>query len=249
MIQFNLQNAQFDYEPYPICFIPDFLDASLYRELARTYPDKKLFNYTKNIGSKYSLSELNNSDAYYDFLKGNAPWMEFFNRIKSAEFVREMAGFLAQNHIDLKLKKFKYTGSLRYRRRGPIRRALNTQVIRSRFEFSSMSANGGNIIPHTDAPTKLVTLVISFVEDGEWDAASWGGGTSMVAPKDRTRIYNHHNKYMPFEEIEVLKTFPFNPNQCVLFIKTYNSWHSVQPMVGPEEALRKTLTVNIENIL
>ncbi len=248
MIQFNLQNADFTYEPYPICFIPNFLDQSLYRDLARTYPDKSLFNVTKNIGLKYSLSELNNPDKYYDFLAQTPCWKQFYERIKSREFVEETAAFLEQHNIDLRLKKFKYVRSLKYRRRGPIRRAFNTQVLRSRFEFSAMSANQGNILPHTDAPTKLITLVISLVEDGAWKAPAWGGGTSIVIPKDRTRIYNHFNKYMTFDEIEEVKTFPFDPNQCVLFVKTYNSWHSVQPMTGPEEALRKTLTVNIENI-
>ena len=71
----------------------------------------------------------------------------------------------------------------------------------------------------------------------------------MVAPKDRSRIYNYHNRFMEFDETEVLKTYPFTPNQCLLFIKTYNSWHSVLPMTGPATALRKTLTINIENII
>ncbi len=248
MIDFNLQNAQFEYEPYPICYIPGFLDESLYRELAASYPSKELFKYSKNIGAKYSLSELNNPDKYYDFLEKTPCWKEFYERVKSKKFVEDIAAFLEERHIDLRLEDFKYTPRLSYRRRGPIRRAFNTQTLRSRFEFSAMSANEGSIRPPTDAPNKLITLVVSMIGDGEWNEPDWGGGTSMIAPRDRTRVFNHFNSYMPFEDIEVLKTFPFDPNQCVLFVKTYNSWHSVQPMTGPEEALRKTLTVNIENI-
>jgi hypothetical protein len=34
----------------------------------------------------------------------------------------------------------------------------------------------------------------------------------------------------------------------VVFVKTYNSWHSVRPMTGKGvEALRKTLTIVIED--
>jgi hypothetical protein len=249
MIQFNLQNARFEYEPYPICYIPDFLDPALYAELAASYPAKDEFHFSKNIGVKYSLSELNNADKYRAFMARNPKWGEFFETVKSKAFVERIARFLKEHHIDLKLDDFVYERSLGYRRRGPVRRIFNTQVIRSSFEFSSMPAAGGSIMPHTDAPNKLVTLVVSFIQPGEWDEASWGGGTSMVMPRDRTRVYNYHNKYMPFEDIEVVKTFPFNPNQCVLFIKTYNSWHSVQPMTGPESALRKTLTINIENVV
>ena len=37
------------------------------------------------------------------------------------------------------------------------------------------------------------------------------------------------------------------PNQCVIFVKTFNSWHAVYPMTGHgSQALRKTLTINIE---
>lgn len=248
-IMFNLHNAQFDYEPYPICFIPEILEPSLYQELAESYPSRSLFNFSRNIGVKYSLSEINNREKYHQFLSQNPVWQRFYEVVKSREFVEQIAGFLKDHHIDLKMDGFKYTRSLKYRRRGPVRRMLNTQVIRSRFEFSAMPAEGGGIWPHTDAPTKLATLVMSFVRDGEWDEAAWGGGTSVVAPKDRSRIYNYHNRYMEFDETEVLKTYPFAPNQCLLFVKTYNSWHSVLPMTGPESALRKTLTINIENII
>ena len=49
------------------------------------------------------------------------------------------------------------------------------------------------------------------------------------------------------DEMEVLDTFEFTPNQVVLFVKTFNSWHSVRPMTGAGSPLmRKTLTINIE---
>ena len=44
----------------------------------------------------------------------------------------------------------------------------------------------------------------------------------------------------------MLRTVPFLPNQAMLFIKTFNSLHGVQPMKGPETRLRRTLTLNIE---
>ena len=249
MIEFNFQNARFEYEPYPVCYIPDFLKPDAYAELAATYPAKDLFLATKNIGVKYSLSELNERENYHRFLDATPVCRKFFEHVKSRAFVERITGFLKERHIDLRLDDFAHVRSLRYRRRDPWRRIFNTPVIRSRFEFSSMPAAGGSILPHTDAPTKLVTLVVSMIRDGEWNEPAWGGGTSIVLPKDRTRLYNHFNKYMQFGEVDVLRTFPFNPNQCVLFVKTYNSWHSVQPMTGPESALRKTLTINIESLV
>jgi hypothetical protein len=47
--------------------------------------------------------------------------------------------------------------------------------------------------------------------------------------------------------MEILETYPFQPNQAVMFVKTFNSWHSVRPMTGTgSKAMRKTLTINIE---
>jgi hypothetical protein len=54
---------------------------------------------------------------------------------------------------------------------------------------------------------------------------------------------------MEFEDVEEQFVFPFLPNQCILFIKTYNSWHHVAPMTASQPApLRRTLTVNIERL-
>jgi hypothetical protein len=109
-----------------------------------------------------------------------------------------------------------------------------------------LPAAGGSVIPHTDSPGKIVTLVVSMVGDDEWDPA-FGGGTDVNRPKDVRLAYNELNRQAGFEDMEVLDTFEFTPNQGVIFVKTFNSWHSVRPMTGNGSgAMRKTLTINIE---
>jgi len=39
--------------------------------------------------------------------------------------------------------------------------------------------------------------------------------------------------------MEVLDTFEFTPNQVVVFVKTFNSWHSVRPMTGAGSPLMR----------
>ena len=47
--------------------------------------------------------------------------------------------------------------------------------------------------------------------------------------------------------MEQIDVFEFEPNQCVVFVKTFNSWHCVRPMQGNgSQAMRRTLTINIE---
>ena len=109
-----------------------------------------------------------------------------------------------------------------------------------------LPAQGGHVIPHTDGAGKVVTLVVSMLDESEWDPA-WGGGTDVNRPKDPTRYFNRLNRQLGFDEVEVLDTFAFEPNQAVVFVKTFNSWHSVRPMTAPDRSrLRRTLTINIE---
>jgi hypothetical protein len=91
-----------------------------------------------------------------------------------------------------------------------------------------------------------VVVAVSMTGEGEWDARH-GGGTTVLRPRDTSRYFNFMNKQLPFDETEVLHTYPFEPNQCVIFVKTFNSWHAVSPLTGAgSPAMRKTLTINIE---
>jgi hypothetical protein len=247
MVKFNYDNAVFDYEPYPICYIPQAMADIDYETLRKSYPPLQFFEHKAVLGNKYSLSEVNNRDAYYNFLKQNPEWQKLYDKIKSKEFIEEILAFLKKHNIDLGINDFGYVIS--GQKFGKLRRKFSRHktFIKSRFEFSIMQGNGGHIKPHTDAPNKIITLVFSFIADGEWNEA-WGGGTDVLLPKDRSKVYNHVNKQGEFADMEHIKAFPFNPNQLILFIKTYNSWHSVSPMKGPESALRKTLTINIEKL-
>ena len=110
-----------------------------------------------------------------------------------------------------------------------------------------MPSTGGCIKPHTDSPQKLITLVYSIVSSGEWKP-EWGGGTDVLRVKEPRNSFNHVNRQAEFAEVDVIKTFEFVPNQLVVFVKTFNSWHAVRPMTGENPpAMRRTLTINIES--
>ncbi len=242
-----LGDAIFDYEPYPSGVVRPVFEAGLYERLVASYPDKSLFEFKPALGNKYSLSEVNHPAEYERFLRDSPDWGRFHAYIKGEAFVPQVLDFLKARHIDLGLHRYKVVSRApAARRSSALSRLQRRTELSARFEFSMMGADGGHILPHTDTPQKLITLVFSMVRAGEWNP-NWGGGTDIVLPKDRTRIYNHLNKYLGFADVEVLKTWEFTPNQCVVFVKTYNSWHSVAPMTGAGSGgLRRTLTVNIE---
>jgi hypothetical protein len=241
----SFKKDSFDYEPCPICYIANILDDATYTQMCAAYPPLDLFLYKPGLGHKYSLSEINKPKHYETFIASQPVWREFHRYIKAPEFTESVLAFLANRNIDLGLTPRIVTSS-----KSPnpswYSRLTGRTELSARFEFSMMGPQGGHIRPHTDGPNKLVTLVISMMPEGEWDER-WGGATQVCLPYDRTKVYNHQNRYMEFADVDVIKTFPFKPNQCVLFVKTYNSWHQVSPIEGTERApMRKTITINIE---
>jgi hypothetical protein len=242
----NLGRARFRYEPYPIGVISDIFDPALNARLVDTFPPIDLFRFMQQHGDKWSLSEVNNPDLYHRFLHSSDEWHRLYKEVKSKGFIDQVLGALAQSKIELGLNASRTGGILRRLRDGLSGRK-SSHELRARFEFSMMSAAGGNILPHTDSPQKHVTLVVSMVKPGEWDP-SWGGGTDLMRPLDPSENFNHLNRYLNFDQVETLETMPYEPNQCVIFIKTFNSLHAVKPMTGPHEVMRRTLTVNIESI-
>ncbi len=246
---FLYDHFEFQYEPFPIGLAKPLMAEEVYREFLDNYPPLEIFKSIPKVGNKYSLSERFNPDEYKEFISSNPLWKEFHRWIKSDEFVTGIMNMLRQHHIDLGYglppippgkRALKFIKSLS---RGQIPRSTR---LASRFEFSMLPAQGGSVLPHTDAPSKIVTMIVSMMREGEWNPA-FGGGTDVNRPKSTGHSFNQMNRKADFDEMDVLHTYEFTPNQGVLFIKTFNSWHSVRPMTGTDSnAMRKTLTINIE---
>lgn len=254
-MMFNLESAQVQYRPFPIAFAKPVFDPDLYQEMLDNWPDTERFHYMPKLGHKYSLSEVNNARQYHDFIRSNPVWSRFHDEIKSERFVRGIVDFLTEHGIDLDLGRKmvltnKHGARLGLRLAEALRGAALLErrkiPLRSRFEFSMMPGQGGSILPHTDAPAKLITVVVSMVAPGEW-RPEYGGGTSVVWPKDERRSFNFRNTFLQFDEVEKLDCYEFDSNQCMIFIKTFNSWHAVEPITAPRpDMFRRSLTINIE---
>jgi hypothetical protein len=245
MLKFDA--LQFDYVPYPIGLATNVFAPEQYASLCRDYPERALFEFKPDLGNKYSLSEVNNPDQYHRFVRGSATWSAFHEYVKGERFIPDVLALLNGHNLDLGIGRYQVSSRKPVNSRtSAFNRIRRTRELSARFEFSMMGADGGYILPHTDAQNKLITLVVAMMPDGEWDTA-WGGGTEILRPLDERRTFNRVNRYLKFEEVELIKEWPFKPNQCVVFVKTFNSWHAVSPMKGPANGvLRKTLTINIE---
>jgi len=241
MAMFSYDHLTFRYEPFPIGIAKPVLRDEHYRRLLESYPPLELFKNIPKLGNKYSLSERFNPEQYRQFIRYQPDWRALHEWIKSEDFIQGVMDTLLQHHIDL---GYRPPGERDWLKRlKDIRRGRG---LKTRFEFSMLPADGGHIMPHTDAPAKIVTLIVSMVGEGEWQP-EFGGGTDVNWPRDPARSYNQLNRQAGFDEVDTLHTYEFTPNQAVIFIKTFNSWHSVRPMGGAgSDAMRRTLTINIE---
>lgn len=257
----NFESSEFRYDPYPIGFARHVLPTDLYQELVESYPELHQLIKREGLGNKYLLSE-HDGRAFRDFVAGRPAWREFYRYIKSPRFVRFMLEYLLRTNVDLALEgiPFEENNLLKSRmhrmstKASRLIRQLATfwrsgqMYLTSHFEFGAFPGNGGSQYPHTDTPRKVISLVLSMVKEGEWDP-DWGGGTAIVRPKDPKQNYNFVNRYLGFDDVDVIDAFPFAPNCCVIFVKTFNSWHAVMPIrASASEAIRKTVVINVNII-
>jgi hypothetical protein len=245
----DFRNLQFRYEPFPIGSAAPVMPDEAYARMVEHFPKLELFARLDELGKKFGLSEKYNPAAFRSIVEEEPVWREFHRWIKSHDFLETVLGALAERNIELgvtprvTLRKYVTRVTKAVRDRRPVRLP---HTLRSRFEFSMLPADGGHILPHTDSPGKIITIVVSACGKGEWNP-SFGGGTDVNRATDPKLQFNYVNRQARFEDMEVLDTFEFRPNQAVVFVKTFNSWHSVRHMTGAGSGLmRRTLTINIE---
>ncbi len=247
----NFEHMRVHYEPYPLAVVRPAIEPAFYNELVTNFPDISLFEALPKYPYKLSLSEKFAAGNYSRFLRENEPWGRFHAWVKSDAFIRAVVDALRENHVDLPLDAAFEDVPAKLKRigRSLVRGRLPHPAIklRSRFEFSVLKADGGEVAPHTDVAKKVITLVISMIGEGEWPPEI-GGCLDMNRATDPRYAYNWKNRIVPWESVEVVRTIPFVPNQCIIFVKTFNSLHSVRRMTETgSDLLRKTITIVIEH--
>ena len=245
---FHDENLKVRYEPFPIGQMCPAVDEDVYEEMLDHWPAQELFEYKPDIGNKWGLSTRFHGKQYRDFVRTTPIWSRFDRWIKSTEFIDAIMGSLSDRNLDLGYRPGITRGkqtikNLKALLRGrPANRGVR---LAGSWEFQMMPPNGGCILPHTDAASKIVTMTLSMTRKGEWDTAH-GGGLDLNHPKREDLMFNQLNKRADFKEMEILDTFEFLPNTGIVFIKTFNSWHSVRPMQGPADGpMRRNLVINV----
>src|SRR3546814_8816873 len=112
----KFQNIKFDYDPYPVGLARGAFAPEVYRALVDTLPDDKVFLAKEYLGTKLSLSQLNNRAGYHAHLRQHAVWKRFYDYVKSRseEHTSELQSLMRISYavFCLKKKKTKMTTQL-----------------------------------------------------------------------------------------------------------------------------------------
>ena len=245
----SLDNFTFEYDPYPIGVATPAVEPPLYAEMLAAWPPLELFRHTGKHGQKMALSGKNHRRQFQRYVAETPVWREFYRYLRSDDFIFGAFEMLRRHNIDLGITR--QSQSLRHRLATCVSHLARGHLpntppaLSARLEFSALSADGGVLLPHTDTQKKIVTFVVSMLNDGEWNPA-YGGGTDVLKPSDPRNTYNELNRQLPYEEVETLRTIEYRPNQALVFVKTFNSLHGVKRMTGnASDVWRRTLTINI----
>jgi hypothetical protein len=249
MIHFD--HVDFRYDPFPIGVATQLFDEGLYRDLVATYPPTSAFVVDRGVtGRRYTLARHANAAAYRAHLRQAPAWRELSRYVRSRTFVHSVADMLLAHAIDLQIPRqpAPLAGRLlRFAKLAATRRRLPhwSRMPGTELVFAMLPADGGSLHPHTDHPSKMLNLAIPMVAPGEWDAAI-GGHTNINRPKDVKRWFNRGNQWLAFDEVDVLETVPYRPNQALVVIRGDNTWHSVPPMTATgSPVMRRTVNINI----
>lgn len=242
----DFSRTDFSFKPYPLGLLTDIFSPGDFSEMRAYWPDPaggKVFTKAVN---KSSISHRVNSDLFERITRTVPIWRELRAQIESEEFLQSVFAMLESAGVDIGIKNYRAVryGSWLNRVRRPFARLFKRNYLCARMEFSAMPADGGHITPHTDMPSKIMTIVINF--DGAGDG--FEGGTSVVEPKDERKIHNPSNTYLEFDAVTEVRRVNFKRNCGLFFIRTDNSWHCVFPISGLPGTYRRSININIDRI-
>jgi hypothetical protein len=210
-LHYKIANAPILTHPYPHFYITDIFPPDSYAELVATFPERTRYKRLDETGTvpkgaypERFICELEQARAAeLENAKAPGDWGEL-SRI-----------FQGEAFAQLVLSRF-YAGVVE-RFGADVELAIETDCRLVR-DFSNYA-----IPPHTDSPSKLVSLLFYMPPDESMRDL----GTSMYVPIDpnlRCEGRAHHD----FESFRKVMTAPYLPNSLFGFFKTDRAFHGVE---------------------
>lgn len=220
MINSNFNVTQRISEPFNLIVFDQFLDKEVYNQIKLNFP-KTDYELMKGNNLKFQIHSHSKSDRNNIFdkvINEKVILRDFYTYLQTKKFYDTISEFFPILH--------------------------NAKIKHTNLEFSYLPANGGHILPHTDTPKKLITIVIYFPFD--WNK-EWGGEFCAHSHLNK-KIEDFTNLSMgniQYKDLNDIYCPEFIDNRGVIMQRSNKSIHSVKKIKGPEGIFRTSLTINI----
>lgn len=213
-LSYKVGNAPLSMFPYPHFYVQDVFPPDYYRRLQQCLPDATDMLPIEQARPVKGYKERFVMDIGGEHLATLSPEKQLF--------WKEMQGWLVGRRF----------GHLLFNKFAPfIQERFKGQPQPEFYDESLLVHDIANykLGPHTDATRKVITLLFYLPKDDSQRDL----GTSIYVPKDPafTCMGGPHHQHANFD---LLYTMPFLPNSVFCFLKTYNSFHGVEPVLDPQ---------------
>jgi len=210
-VLYKVANAPVNLFPYPHIYVRDVFPTDFYSKLRAHLPPADVYKSLKalkRVSGDYPDSRLVMTVDPENIQALAEPIRSFWS-----EFARWLLGGFGETV----LAKF---GQFLNRRFGDSRAMQYYDEALIVQDYTTYSLG-----PHTDSPHKVLSFLFYLPPDDSLAHL----GTSIYVPKD-PKFICHGGPHHPFDRFQRMATMPYLPNSLFAFVKTYNSFHGVEPI-------------------
>lgn len=219
-VTYKVANAPVNLYPFPHIYVTDVFPEDFYRELRSHLPPPEFFKNPKalgRVGSGYPDTRFILPLTRDDVQALPEPLRSFWEGL---------AQWLLGGFGSMVLAKFEQFLSQRFSNTRAMQYHDEAMIVQDYTTYS--------LGPHTDAPSKVFSFLFYLPADDSLAHL----GTSIYVPKN-PRFTCQGGPHHKFELFDRMMTMPFLPNTLFAFLKTYNSFHGVEPV--QEAGVRRDL--------
>lgn len=220
-LRYQIANAEIRRFPFPHFFIQPAFPEDFYQRLLENLPQTSVLTPIADFGTVHAVEGGDPQDESQRFIADIATLEEDEERRHAGGFWSELGAWMSSHPFrQLVLDKFAREITERF---GPVSKLvtdIDTRYIRDFTRYA--------IAPHTDMPSKLVSLLFYLPHD----TALQRHGTSIYVPLD-PRLRCEGTARHRFDRFRRVATLPFVPNALLGFLKTDQSFHGVEEIDAP----------------
>lgn len=249
MTNFNKEIIEIEKNPFNIFKIENFFQDNFYYDIKKLFHklDPGQINLSKNFGNnsipsqKASFSDNNEN--------------EIFSKLNKIIYSKEFFYFFLKNfYFKNAMSQGNILRSIRYLRY-PINEEKKNSILDFIFSKISVSynfnfiGNQGGIVPHVDAQSKYLTLLLYFPEENQNEKEIEYGTTFWSSKRpnfSNTHILDKTQVDKFKEENKILFKSQFVANCLYGFTRNNFSWHTVEPIDVNSNYVRKTININFK---